>query len=86
MALYLLDGRYTKLGLELAKKDANAKVVLLQDGVYADVSLLAESGEVYFIKDDLVKRGMELPHPQAKVITYPELIDLIEKEKVYNFV
>ncbi|MCE1246091.1 MAG: DsrH/TusB family sulfur relay protein [Firmicutes bacterium] len=86
MALYLLDGRYTKLGLDLAKNDPNAKVVLIQDGVYADISSLADTREVYFIKDDLAKRGMELPHPGAKVISYPDLIDLIEQEKIYNFV
>lgn len=86
MALYLLDGRYTKLGLDLAKNDPNAKIVLIQDGVYADVASVADSKEVYFVKDDLAKRGMELPHPGAKVITYPDLIDLIEKEKVFNFV
>lgn len=81
MALYLINLPFAKEGMELAKKDSEAKVVLLEDGVYADASGL---GEVYAIKEDVEKRGMGSRMGSTKIIDYDELVDLIVDNKVVN--
>ncbi len=86
MAVYLLDKRYTELGLDLASRDENAKVVLLQDGVYLGVSPVEGKMEVYYVENDLAKRGIDKLPGGARMINYDELIDLIEQEKVYSFI
>lgn len=82
MALYLIGLPFAKTGLELAKKDSEAKVVLIEDGVYADASGI---GEVYAVKEDVEKRGVASRLSGAKVIDYDELVDLIVANKVVNF-
>jgi sulfur relay protein TusB/DsrH len=81
MALYLINLPFAKEGLELAKRDSEAKVVLIEDGVYSDASGLAD---VYAIKDDVEKRGMGEKMGNAKIIGYDELVDLIVDNKVVN--
>ncbi len=82
MALYLIGLPFAKTGLELAKRDSDAKVVLIEDGVYADGSGF---GEVYAVKEDVEKRGVASRVAGAKVIDYDELVDLIVDNKVVNF-
>ena len=82
MALYLINLPFAKEGLEMAKRDSEAKVVLIEDGVYVDAS---GAGEVYAIKEDVEKRGVGSRVGNAKVIDYDELVDLIVDNKVVNF-
>lgn len=86
MSLYLIDRRNADLALDLAKKDENAKIVLIQDGVYLDAAPVKGKKEVYYVKNDVVKRGVEKLPEGAVVIGYDELIDMVEKENVVNFV
>jgi len=83
MALYLINLPYAKIGLDVAKRDSDAKVVLIEDGVYADASGLSE---VYAVKEDVEKRGAASRIGGAKVIDYDELVDLIVANKVVNFI
>ncbi len=86
MALYLIDKPYGENGLALAEIDEEAKVVLIQDGVYLNVERLANKREIYAIEEDLRKRGLlNLLPPYIKRISYSELIDLIVENKVFNF-
>lgn len=85
--LYLMDKSAGEYVLELARQDRGAAVVLLQDGVYLNVSGLDEAGiGVYALKRDLERRGLAERVPAfVKVIDYGELVDLIMAHKVVNF-
>jgi len=85
MALYLIDKKYADLSLELALKDESSKVVLVQDGVYLDLSAL-EGKEIYYIEEDAKSRGVKNLPEAYKKISYEELIDLMVAEAVYNFI
>jgi sulfur relay protein TusB/DsrH len=82
MALYLINLPFAKEGLDLAKRDGEAKVVLIEDGVYADASGFSD---VYAVKEDVEKRGVAPRLGNAKIIDYDELVDLIVENKVVNF-
>ena len=85
MALYLIDKSFGADGLELAAQDRDAHIVLIQDGVYLDVSKLS-GRPVYAVAADVDRRGLgERLAGWIKRIDYPELVDLIVKHKVYNF-
>ena len=81
MALYLINLPYAAEGLDLAKRDGEAKVVLIEDGVYADASGMSD---VYAVKEDVEKRGVASRLGNAKIIDYDELVDLIVANKVVN--
>lgn len=84
--LYLIDLPAEQTGLELARLDAEAKIVLIQDGVYLGTRDLG-SGPVYAVKKDVEKRGVAGRLPKnVQVIDYGELVDLIVENKVINFV
>lgn len=83
MAIYLVDRRYSELALELAEKDKNSKVVLIQDGVYVDASHFKE---IFIVENDARRRGLTDFPESVKLIDYEELIDMMENEKVYNFI
>ena len=81
--LYLIDKPAAEQAFELAKADKNAKVVLIQDGVYLDSKGLKE---VYAVKRDIDLRGLGTRVPASvKRIGYDELVDLIVANKVINF-
>lgn len=83
MALYLINLPFAKEGLEMAKRDSEAKVVLIEDGVYVDAG---DIGEVYAIEEDVEKRGVGSRLGNAKIIDYDALVDLIVDNKVVNFI
>ena len=85
--LYLIDEAYGQNGLNIAKIDDDARVVLIQNGVYLDVSGLTGRGkEVYALKEDVDKRGVAgRLENKVKLIDYSELVDLIVENKVVNF-
>ncbi len=84
--LYLLGSTAGRNGLELAKTDADAKIVLVQDGVYLDASDLVRAGKkVYAIAGDVEKRGLKGRLSNVELIDYAKLVDLIVDDKVINF-
>ncbi len=85
--LYLIGSTAGRNGLELAKADADAKVVLVQDGVYLDASALASSGKkVYALASDVEKRGLKNRLGNSiELIDYSRLVDFIVEDKVVNF-
>jgi sulfur relay protein TusB/DsrH len=85
--LYLIHKPAGEVALELARADAQAQVVLLQDGVYLDAAGVKEAGrKVYAVKRDVELRGLSSKLPDfVKVIDYGDLVDLIAENKVVNF-
>ncbi|MCD4785489.1 MAG: hypothetical protein K8T10_16840 [Candidatus Eremiobacteraeota bacterium] len=86
MSLYLIDKKLAELGLQMAEKDDEAIIVLIQDGVYSDVSSISNSKRVFLVESDVEKRKIENIPENTKTISYNDLIDLIEKEKVLSFI
>ncbi len=85
--LYLINKTYGENGLNLARLDADAQVVLLQDGVYFNVRRFVGSKvKVYVLKSDAEKRGLvDRVHEDMELIDYSQLVDLITNNKVINF-
>ncbi len=82
MALYLIDLPFAQVGLDVAKRDGEAKIVLIQDSVYLDT---AGFENVYAVKEDVEKRGVAARLRNVRVIDYDDLVDLIVENKVVNF-
>jgi sulfur relay protein TusB/DsrH len=82
--LYLVDKPFGKSAEELARLDPDPKIVLIKDGVYLNPEDFP--GKVYAMEDDVEVRGLK-DRLSGKVerIGYPELVDLIEENKVANF-
>jgi sulfur relay protein TusB/DsrH len=85
--LYLVDQPYGANGLALASQDDEAIVVLIQDGVYLDVSGVKEAGRaVYAVKRDVERRGLgKRLSSGISALGFDELVDLIVDHKVVNF-
>lgn len=85
--LYLVDKVYGENGLKIAENDPDAKIVLIQDGVYLDTSALSAKGaKVYAVAKDVEKRGLSAKlSGSAEIIGYDQLVDLIVANKVINF-
>jgi sulfur relay protein TusB/DsrH len=82
--LYLVDKPNGQIVAEVAKLDDDAKVVLIKDGVYLDPATM--TGKVYVMEDDVELRGLkERLAGKAEPIDYPQLVELIIKNKVANF-
>ena len=86
MALYLIDLPFAKIGLPLAAKDNDAKIVLIQDGVFINKSLIPGNAKVYAVKNDVEKRGVQSRLGDGvEVVDYDKLVDIILEDKVVNF-
>jgi len=85
--LYLIDQPFGGNGLALARHDDEAIIVLVQDGVNLDVSVLGNGAKpVYAVKKDLERRGVaKHVARRIKPIDFGELVDLIVAHKVVNF-
>ena len=86
--LYLVDQPFAGNALALAADDADALVVLIQDGVYADLSPLAGKNKlpVYGIDRDIERRGLgKRLEKTVQPIGFDKLVDLIVDHKVINF-
>ncbi len=85
--LYLIDRPFGVNGLNLALRDPEAVVVLIQDGVYLDPRAVLQAGRtVVAVKNDVVKRGLQSRIAEAvRRIEYGEVVDLIVAHKVVNF-
>ena len=86
MTLYLIDEPLADIALSYAAEDKDARIVLLQDGVY-----LAQKGEVrgeaYVVKDDVSRRGLgthTFP-PNVHAVGYDELVQMMENDRVVCF-
>jgi sulfur relay protein TusB/DsrH len=85
--LYLVDKPYGANGLGLAAQDDEAVVVLIQDGVYLDLSEVSKAGRpLNAVKRDIERRGLANQLPSSvKAVGFDELVDLIVDHKVVNF-
>ncbi len=88
--LYLIDLPYGRNGINLAvagAKNGGSTVVLIQDGVYTSgLDDIKNAGvAVLAIKSDVEERGLSLPG-YVKLVDHGELVDLVLKDKVANFV
>lgn len=85
--LYLIDRPFASSALGLLKQDADAEVVLLQDGVYlGNDASLGKAKRVYALRRDVDRRGLgERVAAGVKLIDYPELVDILLANKVLNF-
>ena len=85
MTVYLADEPYLDIAVAYASADKAARLVLLQDAVYA-----ALTGKVrdaaYVLEDDVARRGLKGKTPSSvSVIGYSDLLQMMEREKVVNF-
>jgi len=80
--LYLIDEPMADIGLRTASDDPDARVVLIQDGVFLSPDLDVET---YAVEKDVDVRGVDLPDGVQR-ISYGDLIDLIVDHEVKNFV
>jgi sulfur relay protein TusB/DsrH len=85
MTIYLVDEPFVDAAVSFASLDDGAQVVLLQDAVYAAPKLAALK-KVFVIKDDVTRRGLNSKIPAGMVvISYDQLVQMMKKEKVINF-
>jgi len=84
--LYLIDKQHGKMGFDFARRDSEAIIVLIQDGVYFTAGELPEGAEVYAVKEDVEKRAIgKRLGDKVKLVEYPELVDLLMDNRVINF-
>jgi sulfur relay protein TusB/DsrH len=83
--LYILKGPSGKAGIDLALMDKDAKVVLIEDGVYLDTGPLKGKAKLYALEKDVEKRGLSDKLVGVELIDYEGLVDLIERDRVANF-
>lgn len=85
--LYLVDQPSAEIAFRTAADDPDAHVVLLQDGVYVrpgdDVPEI--SGRLSAIERDVTIRGIT-PPADVTLITYDELVGLLDDHEVRSFV
>ena len=69
-----------------ASGDSQARVVFLQDGVYAARSWKGR-GEACVLRDDASRRGLgtEQFPSGVRTVSYDDLVGMMEKEKVVSF-
>ena len=85
MTVYLVDEPFLEVAMAYARMDKDAHVVLLQDAVYAGLTGRVQ-GEVYAIEGDVSRRGLGTRMPRSvRVIGYPDLVQMMERERVVNF-
>ena len=85
MTVYLVDEPYLDAALAYAKMDGAARLVLLQDAVYAALTGRVQ-GEAYAIENDVSRRGLKARMPSSvKVIGYSDLVRMMEEDRVVNF-
>jgi sulfur relay protein TusB/DsrH len=86
--LYLVDQPFASNALAIAADDSDALVVLIQDGVYADLTPLAKKNRlpVYGVAKDIERRGLgKRLEKTVQPIGFDKLVDLIIEHKVINF-
>lgn len=85
MTVYLVDEAFCDIAFSYASTDGNARIVLLEDAVY--FALKGRLGrETYALVDDVNRRGLNSKVPSSlHLLTYDDLVQMMEKENVVNF-
>jgi sulfur relay protein TusB/DsrH len=85
MTVYLVDEPFVELAVSFAAKDELARLVLLQDAVYASRKPVSPR-PVYVLDEDVSRRGLasKIP-PTVNVVSFDQLVKMMEEEKVVNF-
>ncbi len=85
MTVYLVDEAHFEIAADYAEMDKGARLVLLQDAVYASIAGKLR-GKAYALEDDVARRGLKgrIP-PSVQIIGYLDLVQMMEKERVVNF-
>lgn len=83
MTIFLVGEASLNTALSYSSPDMH--VVLLEDAVYA-AAKSSVRGEVYVLSDDVNRRGLKskIP-PSVHIISYTDLVKMMETEKVVNF-
>jgi len=85
MSIYIMDKTNVETGISYAKMDENAKIILIQDGLYAPTDIF-EGLKVFAFADEVIERGLEDILPKSiERITYDEGIDIMTDEKIISF-
>lgn len=85
MTLYLVDETFLDIALSYSSQDKDAHIVLLQDAVYF-AKEGKSGGQVFVVEDDVSRRGLKSKIPSSvRVIGYPDLVKMMEEERVINF-
>ena len=85
MSIYIMDKTNLETGMSYAKMDENAKIILIQDCLYASPEIF-EGMKVFAFSDEVTERGLEEILPQSiERITYDEGIDIMTDEKIISF-
>jgi sulfur relay protein TusB/DsrH len=85
LTVYLTDEPFADIAMAYAAQDPTARVVLLQDAVYL-ARRGSLKGEIYVIGDDVTRRGLsDFISSAVHVIGYDGLVDLMERDRVVNF-
>lgn len=85
MTIYLIDEPFAKIGLEYATSDPEGKIVLLQDAAHL-ARVQAIPGAVYAVADDVWRRGLTgSTRLNVTLIGYPDLVQMLEHERVVCF-
>lgn len=80
--IYLIDKPHADVGLRTAATDADARIVLIQDGVFLDPDLDVPT---HAVESDASVRGVDLP-AHVEPISYDRLVDLLFEQEVASFV
>lgn len=80
--LYLVDKPMADIAFRTAAGDDDARIVLVQDGVFLEPDLDVPT---YAVAKDVEVRGVELP-PSIERISYDTVIEFVLEREVKNFV
>ncbi len=85
MSLYMIDRIGGEFAAEYVRLDSDAKVFLLQDGLYLSPEFFKDR-EVYVLADEVDERGLDNVLPDFyKKVDYPDIIELILANPVISF-
>jgi len=86
LTVYLVDEPFADIGLVYAAGDPEARIVLLQDGVYV-ARAGPVRGDLYMIRDDVSRRGLatHVFPTNVHMIGYDDLVEMMEKDRVVCF-
>ena len=85
MTVYLVDEVHLDVAMAHASMDKEAHIVLLQDAVYAALTGKVH-GAAFALDVDVARRGLGGKMPRSiRVIGSSDLVQMMEKEKVVNF-
>ncbi|MDG6997903.1 MAG: hypothetical protein JRN15_02180 [Nitrososphaerota archaeon] len=83
MTVYLVDESSFALAKSFASKDSDAHLVLLEDAVYHATT--ERNGQLYAITDDVERRGLRSKlQPSIVLISYDQMVEMMERERVVN--